>query len=78
MLVETLLLYGRLKYMIYLFLLLPLLMFLLKSGLNLILSLKPLLGSVLLQRPLELSNKDLPYDNLLIRREILSGKFFII
>ena len=52
-------------------------MFLLKSGLNLILSLKPLLGSVLLQRPLELSNKDLPYDNLLIRREILSGKFFI-
>ena len=78
MLVETLLLYGRLKYMIYLFLLLPLLMFLLKSGLNLILSLKPLLESVLLQRPLELSNKDLPYDNLLIRREILSGKFFII
>ena len=78
MLVETLLLYGRLKYMIYLFLLLPLLLFLLKSGLNLILSLKPLLGSVLLQRPLELSNKDLPYDNLLIRREILSGKFFII
>ena len=48
MLVQTLLLYGRLNHMIFLFLFLFLLIFLLKSGLNLILSLKPLLENALL------------------------------
>ena len=70
------LLYGGLNHFIFLFLFLYLLIFLLKSGLNLILSLKPLLEIALLKRSLELSNTYLSDNNLLIRREILSGKFF--
>ena len=76
MMVETMPLYGGLNHFIFLFLFLFLLIFLLKSGLNLILSLKPLLEIALLKRSLELSNTYLSDNNLLIRREILSGKFF--
>ena len=64
--------------MIFLFLFLFLLISLLETGLNLILSLKLLLESALLLKSLELSNTDLLDDNLLIRREILPGKFFIL
>ena len=78
MFVETLLLYGGLNDMIFPFLSLFLLIFLLKSGLILIWSLKPLLERILLQRSIELSNTDLSADNLLITREKLSGKFCII
>ena len=43
-----------------------------------ILSLKPLLESALLEKSLDLSNTDLSDDNLLIRREMLPGKFFVV
>ena len=58
--------------MIFFLLFLLLLIFLLKYGSDLILSLKPLLESALL------STTDLSNDNSLIRREILLGKFLII
>ena len=78
MLVETLLLYGGLNHMIFRFLFLFILIFLLETKLNLILSLKPLLESALLEKSLDLSNTDLSDDNLLIRREMLPGKFFVV
>ena len=77
MLVETLMLYGGLNHMIFLFLFLFLLIFLLKSGLNFNFIFKRL-ESTLLWRSLELASTDLPDDNLLIQREILSGKFSVL
>ena len=63
--------------MIFLFLFPFLLIFLLKSGLNFNFIFKRL-ESALLWRSLELPGTDLSDDNLLIRREILSGKFFVL